>query len=409
MYNKAQVSLVWKPYKKGCLSSIKVRVTYQRENKVYATRSKELLSKEEFNNQRLKKTKEAFALADGDLAIANEICESLGGDFSFAKFKILFDQKAKGIITTTDKVTFNELLSAYQQKKECKPNTLESYRTAINWIKSFNSQLTVQDMTPEIINGLIDYIKSKYKAKNNKSISVNTLGMYLRGLRALLNYAHEQGIIAEKPMQKITIKQAPREKRAVRIEDLKKILCYTPHSDITMFAQDFVRLLIAMCGANMVDILSLQNRSIRNGEIHFTRTKTERVDTNVSIPLSEDAKKILQKYGVINTSKPNAYILPYYTMGMNEQQKAHKRNDVLKRINKGIKLICEDMGIEKFTTYHLRHTFASNAAEYNIPAEQLMLLLGHKNLTTTQKYLNSVTDKLMDKTKDYIASLLSAS
>ena len=392
MYQEAQVSFIWSPSKGQEQSSIKLRVTYKRQPRVYATRSKELLTKDEFNNRKLKKTKEAFAKADVDFTIANEVCEKLGGDFTFAKFKILFDEQAKGKIITSDKVTFDELLSAYQQKKQCKPNTLESYRCAINWIKSYNSQLTVPDISPEIIEGLVNYISKKYKEKCNKVISPNTLGMYLRGLKALLNYACEQCIIEENPM---------------RGEDWERFLHYEPHSDVTIFAHDFVRLSFAMCGANLVDILSLQNRSIDNGQIHFTRTKTERVDTNVGIPLSDAALDILQKYGVINASKPNAYILPYYTMGMSEQQKAHKRSDVLKRINKGIKLICKDIGIEKFTTYRVRHTFAAHAAEHDIHAEQLMILLGHKNLTTTQTYLCSITDKLMDKTEDYITAMLS--
>lgn len=407
MYKEAQVSFTWSPNKGQELSSIKLRVTYRRQPRVYATRSKELLTREEFKNPRLKKTKEAFALAEADLTIANEVCEKLGREFTFAKFKILFDEQARGKIVSTDKVTFDELFSAYKQKKECKPNTLESYRTAINWIKSYNSQLTVPDITPEIIEGLVNYISKKYKEKCNKVISPNTLGMYLRGLKALLNYACEQHVIEENPMQKIKIKHAKRNKRALRGEDWERFLHYEPHSDVTIFAHDFVRLSFAMCGANLVDILSLQNRSIDDGQIHFTRTKTERVDTNVGIPLSDAALDILQKYGVINASKPNAYILPYYTIGMSEQQKAHKRSDVLKRINKGIQLICKDIGIEKFTTYRVRHTFAAHAAEHDIHAEQLMILLGHKNLTTTQTYLCSITDKLMDKTEDYITSMLS--
>ncbi|MBR2165472.1 MAG: site-specific integrase [Paludibacteraceae bacterium] len=407
MYREAQVSFTWSPNKGQELSSIKLRVTYKRQPRVYATRSKELLTKEEFNNPRLKKTKEAFVIAEADLTIANEVCEKLGGDFTFAKFKILFDEQAKGKIVTSEKVTFDELLSAYQEKKQCKPNTLESYRCAINWIKSYNSQLTVPDISPEIIEGLVNYISKKYKEKCNKVISPNTLGMYLRGLKALLNYACEQCIIEENPMQKVKIKHAKRNKRALRGEDWERFLHYEPHNDVTIFAHDFVRLSFAMCGANLVDILSLQNRSIDDGQIHFTRTKTERVDTNVGIPLSDAALDILQKYGVINASKPNAYILPYYTIGMNEQQKAHKRSDILKRINLGIKIICHDIGIEPFTTYRIRHTFAAHAAEHDIHAEQLMILLGHKNLTTTQTYLCSITDKLMDKTEDYIASMLS--
>lgn len=406
MYTKAQVSLVWKPYKKGNLSSVKLRVTYQRDNKVYATRSKELLTKEEFNNPRLKKTKEALAIAEEDFTVASSICEELGSNFSFVQFKILFDEQVNGKVATADKVTFDDLLTAYSRKKECKPNTLESYRTAINWIKMYNQQLSVQEVTTEILEDLISYISKHFKQKFKKEISPNTLGMYLRGLKALFGYAIEQGIISENPMKKIKIKHAERSKRALRGDEWDKFLSYSPNSDITQFAHDFVRLSFAMCGANLVDILALQNRSISNGQIHFTRTKTERVDTNVGIPFSAEAMNILRKYGVINPDKPHAYILPYYTAGMNEQQKSHRRSDILKRINKGIKLICEEIGIEKFTTYRVRHTFAANASEHDIHAEQLMILLGHKNLTTTQTYINSITNKLMDKTTEYISSML---
>lgn len=405
MYKEAQVALVWGANRNGQMGSVKLRVTFSRIPRIYATRSKELLTKDEFQNQRLKKTKEAFALADVDLAIATEICQKLGSEFSFPRFKALFDEQAYGKIIQVDKVTFDTLLNAYAEKKECKPNTLESYRTAINWIKMYNSRLAVQDMTPEIIEGLVAYITKKYKRKYNKVISPNTLGMYLRGLKALFNYAQEQGIINENPMKKIKIKHAARSKRSLRDEDWKKFLSYKPQSDITMFAHDFVRLSFSMCGANIVDILALQNRSIAGGQIHFTRTKTERVDTNVGIPLSATTIEILRKYGVLNARKPNAYILPYYH-GMNEQQKAHKRSDILKRINLGIRIICRDIGIEPFTTYHVRHTFAAHAVEHDIHAEQLMLLLGHKNLTTTQTYINSITDKLMNKAEDYITSML---
>lgn len=117
MYKEAQVSFIWSPNKKKELSSIKLRVTYDRIPRVYVTRSKELLTKEQFENPRLKKTKEAFALAEMDLTIATEICQQLGSDFSFAKYKILFDEQAYGKVIQVDKVTFDTLLAAYSEKK----------------------------------------------------------------------------------------------------------------------------------------------------------------------------------------------------------------------------------------------------------------------------------------------------
>lgn len=406
MYTQAQATLVWKPYKANQLSSIKLRITFKRENKVYATRSKELFTKEEFENKRLKKTREALEIAEIDCAIANSICEELGLSFTFAKFKAIYDQKVNGKIVNVEKVSIDSLLEIYQKQKQCKPNTIESYTTAINWIKKYNSSLSVQDITEEIVEGLIIYIKKQYKKTHENEISPNTLGMYMRGLKALFSYAVEQDIIKENPFNKAKVKQTERTKRALTTDEWMKILAYVPKTDITQFAHDFVKLSFGMCGANIADIISLTNRSISNNKINFVREKTERVDTNVGIPFTLEVKTILKKYGVINAKKPNAYILPFYTQEMSEQQKAHKRSDVLKRINKGIRIICEELDLEPFTTYNIRHTFAAYSAEYNIPAEQLMILLGHKNITTTQVYLKSITNNLMDKTTDYISQML---
>lgn len=406
MYTTAQVSLVWKPYKKNDQSSIKLRITYKRENKIYATRSKELLSKEEFENKRLKKTREAIEIAEIDCTIANSICEELGTSFTFTQFKVLFDQRVNGKIIEAEETTYDVLLRAYHTQKNPKPNTIESYRTAVNWIKKYNPTLTVQDTTPELIKNFELWLKKQYKAKYNKDISANTLGMYMRGLKALFNFAIEQGIIKKNPTSIIKISHAERSKRAVELSDWNKFIKYKPTTDKTMFAYDFVMISFAMCGANIADILPLKNRNIVNNQIQFVREKTERVDTNVGIPYSNYLKGLFKKYGTVNPRKPEAYIFPFYTSEMTEEQQAHKRSDIVKKINKGIRIICLEIGIEPFTTYNIRHTFASNAAEHDIPAEQLMMLLGHKNIRTTQTYLKSITNKLMNKTTDYISSMI---
>ena len=407
MYNNAQVQLVWKPNKgQTKQSSIKLRAYYGADYRIYVTRSKELLTREEFDNPHLKKTKEAYSIANKDLEIATSICEELGRKFSFNKFKTLYDKKVNGKIAKGDSVSFDDLISKYQRKRQCKPNTLESYRTAVNWIKSYNPQLTIADMTPEIIEKVREHIKKQHMLKFNSDISPNTMGIYMRGLRALFNYAIELGLIKNKPLQGVQITHAARQKRAIQTDEWIKFINYSPSSDQTAFAYDFVILTVAMCGANMADILSLRNRSILNGCIHFVRTKTEKVDTNVFIPFTEDAKSILQKYGVLNPNKPDAYILPYYTEGMTIGQQDNRRSGILKRINNGIKIICEEIGIEPFTTYNLRHTYAVSAVEEGLKEAEIMNLLGHKNITTTQIYLQSVTSSLREKAKNVVSKLL---
>lgn len=411
MYHNAQVQLVWKPNKgQTKQSSIKLRAYYGADYRIYATRSKELLTREEFDNSHLKKTKEAYSIANKDLEIATSICEELGRSFTFTQFKILYDKRVNGKIAKGDCLSFDDLIIAYQTQKQCKPNTLESYRTAVNWIRSYNPRLTIADMTPEIICKVCEYIRKQHMLKYKKEISLNTMGMYMRGLRALFNYAIELGLIKNKPLQGVKITREERQKRALKEYEWKKFFKYSPTSTKTEFAHDFAILTMAMCGANMADILSLKNRSIVGSNIHFIRTKTEKVDTNVAMPLTQNAKSLLQKYGVINPDKPDAYILPYYTKGMTISQQDNKRNDILKRINNGIKIICKEIGIEPFTTYNLRHTFAVTASQSdNIGVVDIMNMLGHKNITTTQIYLQSVTESSQTKAREVISRLFEES
>ncbi len=405
MYANAQASLICYTYGKT-LSKIKVRVVFNRKNRVYVTRASELLTKDEFEQNRLKKAREARAIAEKDLAVAKSICDELGKNFSFNQFKVLYDERVNGKMVQAEEVTFDTLIAAYSERRKCKPNTIDSYRTAANWILRYNPQLTVKDMTPEIVGKVCEYIKKQHKSKFNKEISPNTMGMYIRGLKALYNFAIEQGVVHGTPLQGIKTTHADRRKTALKSDDWDKFKSYSPSSPLTEFAYDFARLSFALCGANFADILALKNRSIANGQVHFVRTKTERVDTNVCLPLIPEAITIFKKYGAINPKKPDAYILPYYSNAQTERQKDFKRKDFLKRVNKGLKLICEEIGIEKFTTYNIRHTFAIFALDKHTPIEHIKLLLGHTSITTTQTYLKSVTSNLMENTYDFLSTML---
>ena len=76
-------------------------------------------------------------------------------------------------------------------------------------------------------------------------------------------------------------------------------------------------------------------------------------------------------------------------------------------MNRGISEICDALEIETFTTYNIRHTFAVLTRDKKgFTVEQLSKLLGHKNVTTTQIYLNSITQELMDDTKDFLGEVL---
>lgn len=63
---------------------------------------------------------------------------------------------------------------------------------------------------------------------------------------------------------------------------------------------------------------------------------------------------------------------------------------------------CEQSGI-KLTCHQLRHTFARRLAEQKMPIDSLAKLLGHKDLQTTQRYIDGADPELRD---DFVRAMV---
>ena len=49
--------------------------------------------------------------------------------------------------------------------------------------------------------------------------------------------------------------------------------------------------------------------------------------------------------------------------------------------------LCLEAGVSRFRAHALRHTFGTEAAFAGIPATELQTLMGHEDLSTTQRYV----------------------
>lgn len=409
MKKNATVKIVLDPQSKEIFKSIKIRVTFNRTWRVMAIPSDVRLSDDEFRNEKLKKTKEAMSEARKYLAVAERICDELGASFTFTEFKLRYKKAVweKDVVVEVD--DWDALLQFHFSRKKLKYSTEDNYRQAVKWIKRYQPNATVADITDVFIEGWFSFMKKTHKKEHHKEMSDATIGMYARAIRALYNDAVTKRLIIDtKPFARKIEAISMRQKSLIGTQDWLSFVAYKPEPNTSLeFAHDFAILTFALCGANMVDILSLKNGNLDNSSISFVREKTERVSTVVKLPFCGVAKEIIEKYGRINPKKPDAYILPYFGDEMDEKSRYYKRDTILKKVNGGIAEICETLKIEKFTTYQIRHTFAVLSRDMKgFTVEQLSKLLGHKNVKTTQIYLNSITQELMTDTKDFIDEML---
>lgn len=74
-----------------------------------------------------------------------------------------------------------------------------------------------------------------------------------------------------------------------------------------------------------------------------------------------------------------------------------------KRYNRKLKEIATEFGIEQnLTSYVSRHSFATQAMMKDVPINAISSMLGHSSLKTTQIYLKSLPNNIVDDYNDKI-------
>jgi integrase len=96
-----------------------------------------------------------------------------------------------------------------------------------------------------------------------------------------------------------------------------------------------------------------------------------------------------EKWGNKDKSLDN-YVFPFLKDGVTEKQIQTSVRHRVAKLNEGLKIICDDLGIEKkLTSYSARHSFATTLKRSLISTEYISESLGHANLDITKRYLDS--------------------
>jgi integrase/recombinase XerD len=95
------------------------------------------------------------------------------------------------------------------------------------------------------------------------------------------------------------------------------------------------------------------------------------------------------------------YLFPINYDGSTEHYEKYK--SIRRRVNERLKIIAEDAGIdEKFTTYSIRHSWATIAKYLGISTEIISEGLGHHSLRTTQVYLKGFENEILDEANEKV-------
>lgn len=228
--------------------------------------------------------------------------------------------------------------------------------------------------------------------------SVTTVGIYLRALRAVFNTAISDKSIQEEHYpfgkRKYEIPSAQNTKKAISLEEVRSIFRYQAvYGSSEHRAKDFWLLSYLCNGINVKDICLLKLKDLKGDHIEFVRAKTKRKTRSnqktIRIYVTSQVRDIVDRWST-NNKKPDDYLFPIINDDMNAEKQHATIKEFTKSINKYIKSIAEQLGVEKhITTYTARHTFSTVLKRSGVSTEFIFEALGHVDKRTTENYLDS--------------------
>ena len=306
---------------------------------------------------------------------------------------LLHDEHRKFKLKTV-KQFYQELIEQYKANDKCGNRLI--YKSSYNSINVFtNGNLEIPFSAIDV--AWLNKYEKWLRSKGNKE---TTMSLMFRTLRSAYNKAIDSKCAhkSDYPFNDYRISKfdVSTEKRAIAKADILKF-----STDVRSIGkQQYVQLskdifiFSYLCGGiNFTDIANLTKDNIIEGKrLHYIRQKTGKL---IKLGLSEEAIQIIRRYAV----ESKGYLFPILNAQLHKTplQKQNRIHKMLGKVNKNLKLLAADLGVEaNLTTYVARHSFASVLKKSGVNIALISEALGHSDLTTTQIYLDSFDNEQID-------------
>lgn len=227
-------------------------------------------------------------------------------------------------------------------------------------------------------------------------LSVNSKAMHLRNLRNVFNYAIDENITTNYPFRNYRIVSEETAMRVLPVEKMRQLLAL-PLSAYDTEYRDIFMLSFYLVGINMVDLSALTKENIVEDRVEYRRAKTGKF---YSIKIEPEAQAILDKY------KGKKHLLAPFDKYDNYKDYVAHLNAALRKVGPIKKvggkpqytknhlpvMVPLEAGI---TSYWARYSWATYAADLDIPKDTISEALGHKyGSAITGVYIKFSRDKI---------------
>lgn len=236
-----------------------------------------------------------------------------------------------------------------------------------------------------------------------RSVKANSISVYFRALRAILNRAINLNLSSpvNYPFKAFRIKKEPTLPRVLPLDEIQKYFQLPIEPESRLYESWMIgKLIFLLAGINVSDLLQLTKENLKAGRVIYLRSKTKRMYSVKVLPHTEEivsyfaCKERKTLCGMLTDEQlENKARLPFVI---------HQR---IKILNKHLKKISEEFGFsEVITSYTFRYTVANVCKQLGYNVQLIAELLGHSyGNRVTGIYLEAYDLELIDQMNMRIA------
>lgn len=361
--------------KSNGLYPVKIRLTYKRERTYYNTGYAMTVDDWKNYNSGRGQIADTRRGVQQQMEIIAEHIKDINRTNEFS-FDLLAKRMSRG---SQDDVfsAFNSRITELRRAGQV--GNASVYECALNSLRGYagNGRLKFKKIT-------VKWLKDYEAAMTKEKKSVTTRSMYLRCLRAIIN---DSGMVSPFGKDKFQVKSGDGRKMALTKPQIKELMTRpVVPGGTTEKMRDLFYFSYLTNGMNIRDLVLLKWDNIADGVISFVRAKTARTGSKVrtiQAPLLPATQRIIDKWA----NKDSEYVFDYVNDRMTPDEVMLTTKNLTRLMNKHLNIITEAIGLPQISTYTARHSYATNLMRAKVPVEFISGQMGHRDISTTQKYL----------------------
>jgi integrase/recombinase XerD len=227
--------------------------------------------------------------------------------------------------------------------------------------------------------------------RTGERLVANTINKRLGAVKALYSCLYRSGAIAENPCHGLTLAlDRPKvwTRRPLTREEITRFLESIDTSTVVGLRDRTLFELIYSSGLRVNEAASL-----KVGDVDFVRrlmVVRGKFDRDRMVPVSEVARDFLARYLGERIARSEAWV---FTGSRGATKGGHLRSTT---VSERFRLLLRQFGMDKpeISTHSIRHSTATHLLENGASVRHVQELLGHRNIESTVRYTQVMTDKL---------------